>query len=333
MPTRTATALPFSEFPVAVGNFDSNRAPITMIVLHSMAGYLAGTRALFATPPEKRTGGQAGRGTCAHYGIGLNGVLDHYLEEYLVAYHAGDYTVNRSSIGIETEDNAQPKTIIRTNEQYDTLIKLVADIAKFYNIPLDRDHIKKHNDLSATTCPGNLDVDKVIEGARRILGLSPTLSPTPPNQVGTNTGTASLNIRMQPDLNSAIIGKVGVGERVDILTALSGVSVAGNNKWYRVVNGFIWSGGVELSDKPAPVVVPVVPPTPNVFSQLTVDPDVVRAGTVIKEALPVLKDKNEAPYGNAEGAAREMVVEWNNLITSKKNAKGLIAKLGDLFGV
>ena len=161
MATRKSTSLPCSEYPVAIGNFDSNRAPITMIVLHSMAGYKAGTRALFATPPEKRTGGQAGKGTCAHYGVNLDGSRDSYLEEYLVAYHAGNYEINRASIGIECEDNGQPKTVIRTDAQYTALIELVADIAKFYNIPLDRNHIKKHNEITSTTCPGNLDIDRV----------------------------------------------------------------------------------------------------------------------------------------------------------------------------
>jgi hypothetical protein len=45
---------------------------------------------------------------------------------------------------------------------------LVADICRRYNIPLDREHIRLHNEYRATQCPGSLDVDRIIELAKAL---------------------------------------------------------------------------------------------------------------------------------------------------------------------
>jgi uncharacterized coiled-coil DUF342 family protein len=71
--------------------------------------------------------------------------------------------MNQRSIGIEhdatTTKNATEKT-------YQTAGKLLADICKRNNIPLDRTHIIKHSEVKATQCPGTLDIDKIIKLAK-----------------------------------------------------------------------------------------------------------------------------------------------------------------------
>jgi peptidoglycan hydrolase-like protein with peptidoglycan-binding domain len=54
--------------------------------------------------------------------------------------------------------------------------KLVAEICKRRGIPIDRAHIKGHNEMPgcATACPGGLSVDWVVDRARQIA------TPTPP---------------------------------------------------------------------------------------------------------------------------------------------------------
>jgi hypothetical protein len=47
---------------------------------------------------------------------------------------------------------------------------LVADICKFYNIPCDRKHIKKHSEIIPTACPNEIDVERIVRQARQILG-------------------------------------------------------------------------------------------------------------------------------------------------------------------
>ncbi len=67
---------------------------------------------------------------------------------------------NLYSLSIETEGVGylEPNTI-----QYQALASLVKDITTRYSIPLDKDHIVRHNEIySLKACPGRLDRDKVI---------------------------------------------------------------------------------------------------------------------------------------------------------------------------
>jgi regulator of replication initiation timing len=86
-----------------------------------------------------------------------------WVKESEVAWHAGNWPINQCSIGIEhdatTTKNASEKT-------YQTAGELLADICKRNNIPLDREHIIKHSEVSATQCPGTLDVDRIIALAK-----------------------------------------------------------------------------------------------------------------------------------------------------------------------
>src|SRR5258708_22910794 len=156
---RKATSLPYTEYPVAFGNFDTNRNPIDMIVLHTEVGFRQGTEVHFNDPQSH---------VSAHYGINQDGTIDHFLEEYNTAYHAGDYSTNLRSIGIEHEDFDKPNDP-RTDALYETSSKLVADICKFYGIPCDRSHIKKHNEIINTSCPDSLDIDRIVSSANLIL--------------------------------------------------------------------------------------------------------------------------------------------------------------------
>jgi hypothetical protein len=141
------------------GNCDSSRATINTIVLHTMDGFLNGTTAWFSNPTVNQA---------AHYGIGQDGKIILWVPENMTAYHSGKYSVNQCAIGIETEDLNKPDEI-RPDALYESAIKLVADICKAYNIPADKDHIKKHNEIVSTHCPGSLDVDRIIKGASQLL--------------------------------------------------------------------------------------------------------------------------------------------------------------------
>jgi len=135
-------------------NFDSNRKPITMVVLHWFGmGTLEGANATFQKPS----------GTSAHYGISDTRVWQWVKEEH-VAYHAGNYVVNQKSIGIEHDAN--PDKLL-SEASYQTSGRLVAEICKRYNIPLDRTHIIKHSEVPRNTqCSGSIDIDKIIRIAK-----------------------------------------------------------------------------------------------------------------------------------------------------------------------
>lgn len=155
---RKYTTLPYTEEWVQTGSFDTSRKNIDRIVIHTMIGTTASATATF----------QSTKGTSAHYGVSYNGNLTAYLEEYYTAYHAGNYAMNQRSIGIEHEDMGN-YTAPRPDSLYDTSSKLVADICKFYKIPCDREHIIKHNQVVATGCPHNLDIDRIVRQAKDIL--------------------------------------------------------------------------------------------------------------------------------------------------------------------
>jgi hypothetical protein len=104
----------------------------------------------------------------AHYGVGLDGRLYHWLEEFLVAYHSGSWSMNCRSIGIEHEDGGNYNGT-RPDALYASSAKLVADICKFYSIPCDRQHILKHSEVIPTGCPDALDIDRIIREAYEIL--------------------------------------------------------------------------------------------------------------------------------------------------------------------
>lgn len=159
---RKYTSLPFTEYPVAVGHFDTLRETIDMIVLHSSASNKQGLINTF---------GGGTRMVSAHYGIDNDGSILAFLEEYNTAYHAGNLAVNRKSIGIEHIDNGADVRL-HTDAQYETSAKLVADICTFYNIPIDEAHIIPHSQVKATACPNGLDVSRIINSAKKLAGTT-----------------------------------------------------------------------------------------------------------------------------------------------------------------
>lgn len=148
------------------------------IVIHTMVGNLAGTTSWFNNPSAKAS---------AHYGVSLDdGAVYRYVEEQDQAWAQG--TVDRPTfkmvldrpgvnpntylISIECADDGNPAGADRS-KQYSAIIELVKDIAKRNNIPLDRDHICGHREIRASkTCPGNLDVDYILNKAREAQGGS-----------------------------------------------------------------------------------------------------------------------------------------------------------------
>ena len=169
---RTVTTLPVTEYPVAPGNYDTNRVyPLTQIILHTEVGFKAGTETTFDNPQSH---------VSVHYGVNQDGSIDHYVDETNVAYQAGNYAVNQSSIGIEHEDLDKPDNP-RPDSLYTASAKLVADICTFYEIPCDRDHIKKHSEIISTSCPDTLDCDRIVLEAQKVMNPTQPLSALPAN--------------------------------------------------------------------------------------------------------------------------------------------------------
>ena len=156
---REQTSIPNIEFTTIAFDGEDKRLPIDRIVIHTTVGTLQATINTFSSPNAK---------VSAHYIVDLDGKLYQGLEEYNVAFHSGVYAMNQRSIGIEHVDNGKYLEL-RTDALYSMSAKLVADICKFYSIPVDRQHILKHNQIVATGCPQNLDIIRIVKEANLIL--------------------------------------------------------------------------------------------------------------------------------------------------------------------
>ncbi len=90
--------------------------------------------------------------TSAHYVIrSRDGEITQTVRDKDIAYHAGNWTYNTQSIGIEHEGwVSDPKTWY-TDAMYKSSAALARSIAKRYGIPLDRSHIIGHSEVPGAT--------------------------------------------------------------------------------------------------------------------------------------------------------------------------------------
>lgn len=85
----------------------------------------------------------------SHYVIGLDGEIIRCIPDDEVAFHAGSYSMNRKSIGIEDchpDWNGQFNTAT-----YNSLVELCASLCKQYNIPIT--NVIRHYDVTGKNCP------------------------------------------------------------------------------------------------------------------------------------------------------------------------------------
>lgn len=147
--------------------------------------------------------GQAG--TSAHYEITPTEIIGCVGEQY-AAWHAGGTgpadppriaNPNYRSIGLENLNSTGAPNWLVDPRTITNCARLVADICKRYGIPCDRQHVLGHNEVTATACPGGMNVDEVVRQAKQFLnGSAPTPSkPTPaPTPQGKKNGIAIDNV-------------------------------------------------------------------------------------------------------------------------------------------
>lgn len=78
---------------------------------------------------------------------------------------------NLYTVGIEFEDGGDPIEVARSDAQYAAGAALITAAASRWGIPLDREHVIGHREVfAAKACPGNLDVDRLVEEASALAG-------------------------------------------------------------------------------------------------------------------------------------------------------------------
>ena len=189
----------------------------------------------------------------SHYIIGLNGEIIRCIPDDEVAFHAGSYSMNRKSIGIE---DCHPDWEGKFNEHtYNSLVELCANLCKQYNI--DINNVIRHYDVTGKCCPKyyvehpdawqqfKQDVYNKIQG-----GDVPV--PTPPEGGDEPVrrycnGSTRENVYADTDLTQ-YIGYLSPYEQCDCFGIFNGrpmvrYHVDGTNK-YKM--GFCkWTGGVK----------------------------------------------------------------------------------------
>ena len=113
--------------------------------------------------------------TSAHYEVTPTEIIGCVGEQYS-AWHAGG-TGGRDipkisnpdgrSIGIENVNSTGAPSWSVDHKTIINCARLVVDICKRYGIPIDRKHVLGHKEVTATACPGGIDVDEVVKLAKK----------------------------------------------------------------------------------------------------------------------------------------------------------------------
>jgi len=143
-------------------NFSSGRGgeQILQIILHTYNGkgkYLDGW---FGNPIAQ---------VSAQYSAHFDGSAAQYVDDSDTAWHAGNGWANRTSIGIEHQDNGNPSDSVRTPELYETSAQIIVmEYRKLFWDKTSSSYIRKHLEYASTGCPGALDVERI---KRRVLEI------------------------------------------------------------------------------------------------------------------------------------------------------------------
>lgn len=172
------SALATVKVPAHPSNYTKGRnTKITDITIHHMAGVLSAEQCgnIFA---------RAGRNGSSHYGIGNGGEIGQYVDESDTAWTNSNWPSNCRSVTIETSNRATGGDWPVGDAAYNSLIKLVADIAKRNGLGtlVAGKNLTWHSMFAATTCPGDYlraRISDIAAQANKINGGSPAPAPTP----------------------------------------------------------------------------------------------------------------------------------------------------------
>ncbi|MFI6924825.1 N-acetylmuramoyl-L-alanine amidase [Nonomuraea spiralis] len=143
---------PAAWVPASSSNYTASSRPssyaIDRVVIHVTQGSYAGTISWFQNSAAQ---------VSAHYVVkSSNGAITQMVREKDVAWHAGNWTYNTRSIGIEHEGYVSEASWF-TDAMYRASAALTKAICDKYGIPKDRAHIIGHNEVPGAdhTDPGS----------------------------------------------------------------------------------------------------------------------------------------------------------------------------------
>jgi hypothetical protein len=135
--------------PASPANFTAANRPydyrIDKIVIHETEGSYASTVSWFQNPKAQASAAFVVRSS--------DGAITQMVHEHDIAWHAGNWAYNTTSIGIEHEGYVGDCTW-NTDAMYRSSAELVAYLAARYAIPVDRAHIIGHSEVPDPNHPG-----------------------------------------------------------------------------------------------------------------------------------------------------------------------------------
>ena len=235
-----------------------------IVIHHAVTTNISAVDATFANPSRQAS---------AHYTVGGKEIHQH-VSEANTAWHCGNWYGNHATVGIETVNSTLAPDYKVSDESLNTLIKLVADIAKRNNLgklwldpKADYPTLSGHKDWygAATACPGpylypklQYIADKANEINYPPKPSAPTWKDVTPTLYETTKEANLYNV-----VTGAVVSsyKKGTGITIVQTTTWNGVEY-GRTEWSRdkkLNNGFKMS---ELAI-PAPEPEPEPEPTPE----------------------------------------------------------------------
>ena len=171
------------DIPASQSNFTDGRSGrnIRKITVHHCAGIMSAESIgyLWQNP---------GRECSSHYGIGNDGRIGQYVDEYDTAWTDSNWESNCSSVTIETSNDSTGGEWHVGDSALNSLIQLCADISIRNGLGnlVPGQNLTWHSMYAATACPGDYLRSKmqyIADEANKIIGGGPTPTPTPTNKI------------------------------------------------------------------------------------------------------------------------------------------------------
>ncbi|RKF24153.1 N-acetylmuramoyl-L-alanine amidase [Micromonospora globbae] len=196
--------------------------PVTYVVIHVTQGSYAGSISWFQNPAAQ---------VSAHYTFrSSDGAVTQSVREKDIAWHAGNWTYNTRSIGIEHEGYVDNPAWF-TDAMYRASAALTRSLTAKYGIPRDRAHIIGHVEVPGATHtdPGpNWNWTYYMQLVNGVTGIGS----------GTVATSGNLNVRSGPGTGYAVVDTLAPGATVSVYCQTAGTSVTGpygtSTVWNRI---------------------------------------------------------------------------------------------------
>lgn len=218
---------PAAWVPAASSNYTVASRPssqrVTHIVIHVTQGSYSSAINWFRDPAAK---------VSAHYTFrSSDGAVTQSVREKDIAWHAGNWTYNTQSIGIEHEGWVDNPAWF-TDAMYRSSAALTRSLADKYGIPKTRSHIIAHREVPGATHtdPGpHWNWTYYMQLVNGVTGIGS----------GTvHADTPVLNVRSGPSTGHSVVGSLTGGTAVSVYCQTSGTSVTGpygtTSVWNRI---------------------------------------------------------------------------------------------------